>query len=472
MRIADFSVDDKTRQAIPVAEVIANGASNASFVLPETPTNTGTSVGSPNAVTNGVLMDDDEDEFLQSETSPFEIDDAFEYHKSNFAGKRRKPRQPSTSIAKLPSSKPKPAATNPVEVYLDDNGNEYEYLGQFDGKTDFLDEKYKGVVTKPGDHLYRRNTGVQFDGELAEYEYFIGDDPESSAIFGKLFKGIGKAVKKVGRFAGKNLKKGFKLIKKVAPYAIPGAGAGIAAKFIFKKRNNNNLLDLTDNLLKKNTNTLGESSNSTIKSLSFSGDEVEAYEYVGKTNGDLSFLSEVEPGIIVPPGAHIYRKQTSEAFDGDNAEFDYYIGHHPYQEEFLGKALKKIGKGIGKAAKAVGKGVSKAAKAVGKGAKNLGKFAVKKVLPLVTGATANESNGEVPPYNPKAGLDFGIGNEDVDWGDGLMNQQFRSNIDTSNVASATEEPQLPTAPQPNKTLTYVLIAAAVLAVIVYLKKNK
>lgn len=444
MRLADLSIDDNTRQALPVHEVIANGASNAAIILPPTPTNTGTSIGSPNAITNGVLMDDDEDEFLQAETSPFDIDDAFEFHKANFTGKKTKPRQPAVSIAALPKSKAKPVASNPVEVFLDSNGNEYEYLGQFDGNTDFLDEKYKGVVTKAGDHLYRMQVGAQFDGQ-AQFEYFIGDDPETSAIFGKLFKGIGKAFKKVGKFAGRNLKKGFKFVKKALPYALPGAGAGIAASFLFK-----------DN---------------------YTGDH---YEYVGQSNGDLSFLSEVEPGVDVPLGAHLYRVQRTEAFDGDLAEFDYYIGDHPDYSNGIGGFFKKIGKGIGKAAKAVGKGVGKAVKAVGKGAKNLGKFTVKKVLPMLTGgqvASADESNGVVPTYSPTAGFEH-LGNGGgyaPDYGEGMQTMyNDGSNIDTSNLAAANtmmQQQQTP-APQSNKTLTYVLIAAAVLGVIFYLKKNK
>jgi len=491
MRLADLSVDDSTRQAIPVSEAIAKGAGNAPMILPSAATNAGTSVGSPNSVTNGVLMDDDDDEFLQAETSPFDINDAFDEHTSNFRGRKPKPRKPGTSIAKLPASKAKPAVSSPVEVFLDSNGDEYEYLGQFDGNTEFLDEKYKGVVAKPGDHLYRKQIGAQFDGQ-AQFEYFIGDDPETSAVFGKIFKGIGKAIKKVGKFAGKGLKAGFKLAKKAIPFATGGAGVGIAANVLSAKRSNinpnalkgfkgvfnvsqsNGDEYLTDFFWKKNTNTLGNSTNSTIKSLSFAG---ENYEYVGQSNGDLSFLTEIEPGANVIPGDHIYRVQRTEAFDGDQAEFDYYVGEHPDYSNGIGSLFKKIGKGIGKAAKAVGKGISKAVKATGKGIGNAAKFTVKKVIPLLTGAqmaTPDESNGVIPPYNPTAGFEQGGGSDDIDWGDGMYQEQLRSTSDNYNVASdSTNVSNSQSDSQStNPALKYVLIGAAILGVIVYLKNNK
>jgi hypothetical protein len=466
MRLADLSVDDSTRQAIPVAEAIANGASNTPMILPSSATNAGTSIGSPNSVTNGVLMDDDDDEFLQAETSPFDINDAFEEHTSNFKGGRKpKPRKPGTSIAKLPKSKAKPVVESPVEVFLDNNGNEYEYLGQFDGNTDFLEEKYKGVVTKPGDHLYRKQIGSAFDGQ-AQFEYFIGDDPQTSAVFGKIFKGIGKAVKKVGKFAGKGLKAGFKIAKKVAPFAVGAGAAGLAAKMILRKRG-----DDSGNPLKGFKGIFATDQDS------FTGDQ---YEYVGQSNGDLSFLSEIEPDVNIRPGDHIYRVQRTEAFDGDLAEFDYYVGDDPEYSNGLGSFFKKIGKGIGKAAKAVGKGVGKVVKATGKGISNAAKFTVKKVIPLVTGAqaaTPEESNGVIPTYNPVAGMEHlqsGNGGYPTDFGDGLMYENTGSGLDNSNVAAANNNlaNAAPLAQPTNKTLQYVLIAAAILGVIVYLKNNR
>lgn len=458
MRLADLSVDDSTRQAIPVAEAIANGAANTPMILPSAATNAGTSVGSPNSVTNGVLMDDDDDEFLQAETSPFDINDAFDEHTSNFRGRKPKPRKPGTSIAKLPAAKAKPAVSSPVEVFLDNNGDEYEYLGQFDGNTDFLDEKYKGVVAKAGDHLYRKQIGAQFDGQ-AQFEYFIGDDPQTSAVFGKIFKGIGKAIKKVGKFAGKGLKAGFKFAKKAAPFALGGVGAALAAKSLLKRNGDNG-----GNPLKGFKGIFNTDQDS------YTG---EHYEYVGQSNGDLSFLTEIEPGVTVRPGDHIYRVQRTEAFDGDNAEFDYYIGDDPQYSNGIGSFFKKIGKGIGKAAKAVGKGVGKVGKAVGKGVANAAKFTVKKVIPLITGAqaaTPEESNGVIPAYNPVAGLEQlqGGGGYPTDFGDGLTYQNAGSSLDNSNIASAPI-----VVPQSNnKTMQYLLIGAAILGVIVYLKNNK
>ncbi len=482
MRLADFSVDDNTRQSVSVSEAIANGPAETPMMLPNIPTNTGSVVGSPNSYTNGILMDDDEDDFLRSETDPFYIEDAIEVHKSNFNGKPKKPKKPSASIAKLPSSKQKPFVESTPEVFLDDNGNEYEYLGRFDGDLSFLDEKYKGVVTKAGDHLYRRATGVQFDGKMAEYEYFVGDDPESSAIFGKLFKGIGKAF------------------KKFTPLGIVGGFGVKAASNLFRRKpktaaQNRAIDGLTDHLYRKNTNVLGSSSNSTIQSLSsFVGTEIESggevYEYVGQSNGDLSFLSEIEPGVIIPPGAHIYRVQRTEGFDGFN-EYDYYIGAHPEISNGLGSFFKKIGKGIGKAAKAVGKGVVNAAKwtgktvakgvkATGKGIGNAAKWTVNKALPLLIGgqqATADESNGVTNvPYDPLAGLNQGGGSyNDTDFGDGLYNDETGSSMGRTADASERnlDAPTPPEKPeQKNNLIIYAAIILAVLGLAVYLKNKK
>lgn len=451
MRLADLSNDDKTRQAISVADAIANGPGVSPLLLPDIPTNTGAIVGSPNSVTNGVLMDDDDDDFLNSETDPFYIEDAFEEHKSNFNGKRPKPRKPGTSIAKLPVGKEKPLPVATPEVFMDDNGNEYEYLGQFDGDTSFLDEKYKGVVTKAGDHLYRRATGMQFDGGQAEYEYFVGDDPESSAIFGKLFKGIGKAF------------------KKFTPLGIIG-GLGVkAASNLFRRK-------------LKPKSTLSSYVGETIES----GGDI--YEYIGQSNGDLSFLSEIEPGVIVPPGTHMYRVQRTESFDG-LAEFDYYIGSHPELSNGIGSFFKKIGKGIGKAAKAVGKGVANAAKwtgktvakgvkATGKGIGNAAKWTVTKALPALLGgqqASPDESNGVTMPYDPTAGLGGQGGGSygDTDFGDGLYNEGTGSSMDINGAASErsvidqTEKPE-----QKNKLIIYAAIALAIIGLAVYLKNNK
>ncbi|WP_113636099.1 hypothetical protein [Nubsella zeaxanthinifaciens] len=465
MRLADLSVDDSTRQAIPVAEAIAKGAGNAPMILPSAATNAGTSVGSPNSVTNGVLMDDDDDEFLQAETSPFDINDAFDDHTSNFRGKKPKPRKPGTSIAKLPASKAKPAVSSPVEVFLDSNGDEYEYLGQFDGNTEFLDEKYKGVVAKPGDHLYRKQIGAQFDGQ-AQFEYFIGDDPETSAVFGKIFKGIGKAIKKVGKGAGKLLKFNLKLGTKILPFMVPGSEVALnGARTLLSSRK-----------LAPQANP-----NLTIKSLSsYDGDQ---FEYVGQTNGDLSFLTEIEPGVTVRPGDHIYRVQRTEAFDGDQAEFDYYVGGHPDYSNGIGSLFKKIGKGIGKAAKAVGKaakatvkGVGKAVKATGKGIGNAAKWTVKQAATILDAnqASPDESNGVIPPYNPTAGFEQGGGGDDIDWGDGMYQEQLGSTSDNYSVASdSLNLSNKQTDNQSTNTaLKYVLIGAAILGVIVYLKNNK
>lgn len=475
MRLADYSVDDNTRQAATVAERIADGAADTAILLPSIATNAGSVVGSPNAVTNGVLIDDDEDDFLQSETSPFEIEDAFEEHNSNFKGKKLKPKQPGTSIAKLPTSKQKPVLTSVPEDFLDANGNEYEYLGQFNGDLSFLDEVYKGVVVKPGAHLYRRNTGVQFAGDEAEYEYSIGDDPESSAIFGKLFKGIGKAI------------------KKFSPGGLAASLGLKAAGNLFKKRkrkvNADVINNISDHLWRRNENILAQQAhpNVTIKSSlsSYSGEVFESngdhYEYVGQTDGNLSFLDTVYPGMIVPPGAHIYRVQRTESYDGV-AEFEYFMGAHPDQAEFLGKAFKAIGK----AAKAVGKGVKNAAKftvktvgkgikATGKGIGNAAKWTVKTALPLLTGqaATVDESNGVVAPYNPTAGFDLGGGGDDTDFGDGMYNEQSESSIDNSNVSAEQPYPVLPNeTPGKNKLLLYAAIALGVIGLVVYLKKNK
>lgn len=498
MRLVDFATDDKTRQAETAAEKIAKGVSKTGMLLPDLEIRTAIEPLTPESAVNSIMADFDEDDVAADKRVGYDLNSAFEYHKTPV--KRKKPKQPSAPISKLPTPKRKAVAATKPDSFLDKQGNEYEYLGAFDGDLSFLDEKYKGVTVTPGQHLYRRATGVQFDGEFAEYEYYVGDDPETSAIFGNLFKAIGKGIKGIAKGIGKGvvaaakgvgkagkfyfnkvwkpqMKMGLKLGGKIAPFVLPaGAGAGLGS-----------IADRLSDAIPYNPNS------------SFTGNPVvehngEFYEYVGRHNGDLSFLDEIEPGVIVPPGAYLYRKATGLSFDGE-PEFEYFMGGHPDVSNGFGSFFKKIGKAVGGAVKAVGgavvsagKGVVNAAKwtgktvakgvvGAGKGIGNAAKWTVSKAIPAVVGlltgqAAADASNGVVQPYNPTGGFEGLMsggsgGYDETDYDTGLNQQGYAAQqvADTGNIGDA------PVTTGNNKTIIYIVAALAIVGLFVYLNKK-
>nr|WP_276898494.1 hypothetical protein [Pedobacter kyonggii] len=144
-------------------------------------------VGATNLITSG---EDDDDE--NGDTNAFYYDDNNIF---SFTGDKNKGKKPNADLSKLPAKKQRLAKPN-LNVHTDKDGNNFEYLGQWNGDLSFLDEIAKNIAPPPaGSFLYRKPSGAQF-GDNFQMDYYIGLNPDTTDFFiglkgGLIFKPIG-----------------------------------------------------------------------------------------------------------------------------------------------------------------------------------------------------------------------------------------------------------------------------------------
>ncbi|WP_025142745.1 hypothetical protein [Pedobacter jeongneungensis] len=174
------------------AEIIANGPLYNPMNLPEAEVKKMnalgvTAVGATNIIT---ASEDDDDE--NGDTNAFYYDDNNIF---SFTGDKNRGKKPSADLSKLPATKMRVAKPN-VKVLSDKDGNDFEYLGQWNGDLSFLDEVVKNIAPPPaGSFLYRKPSGARLADKI-KMDYYIGLDPDKSDFFiglqgNQMFKPIG-----------------------------------------------------------------------------------------------------------------------------------------------------------------------------------------------------------------------------------------------------------------------------------------
>ncbi|MFD2581504.1 LPXTG cell wall anchor domain-containing protein [Pedobacter vanadiisoli] len=153
-------------------------------------------VGATNIITSG----DDDDE--NGDTNAFYYDDNNIF---SFTGEKNKGKKPNADLSKLPTQKQRLAKPD-VKILSDKDGNNFEYLGQWNGDLSFLDEIAKNLALPPaGSFLYRKPSGAKF-GDYIQMDYYIGLDPDTTDLFiglkgNLMFKPIGHKFIKANEFS-------------------------------------------------------------------------------------------------------------------------------------------------------------------------------------------------------------------------------------------------------------------------------